>query len=412
MEVLLPKVDLSKVPVGWGSDATVKRLWAQYHGSGPVIANLTMDDEMDQKNEGVLSIVKVKNWQTIGARMAENDKLRWVLKHVHEKLMIELDELDANDSTHKVTYHFREWYKNAFYFPSDHKKLIKDEQWFEERAGETQVEFGLRIKEQTMEYRQHFGNSAGHNCGGCARNEPCDICGECYPLTYFSSTNSKGKYVTRASNGREYNRWPMRCANKLSQSIGLHTCNACGVRYMLFRKRQVELARKRRQNAHKSALSKLKYQQNMYAFPKFTPCGGRWSGIPLRLVTTQNNIPLEHLPQTSADCPITVCVIREDSKEMLASYVPGSNVYGTKKSNGCSKANRKRLRYELEKKQALMSESKAMKDKGKSNKYNKLMLESHKRAKRMEVSRQRTQFEHDFEKRLDELEAAERECFK
>lgn len=341
----VPFVD-SSIPAAWSYNAVFKRYWETYGPKTTWSFGVLTDGEEIGEDRATLSQLKIENWHLMGTMFEERDKLRWVLHQSDEKVMQELDRVDRKSKVHCPTVEFRSWYENAFYVPLEVSKLHgKANQWCGGRSvTESLEQYAVRIRDQTKEYRAYFGDSTSHRCGGCARNEPCDVCGEAYPLQYYSNKKSAtGAIVTTASNGRDYVRWQMRCSNKITQEMGLHVCSACGLRNTTYRERQVELAQSRRKRKACSVLAQKKYDKNPFSFPTFVPKHGRWKGVLLRLRVLQNGISTDELHETVKTVPITVEMIRVDTVEVLSSYSPGSKMYGTKTSNGCSVENRKRV---------------------------------------------------------------------
>jgi hypothetical protein len=333
----------------WGFDPQFK-LYVANCQADPIIKDLSDKEELRPENEQLLSKFKVEQWHAMVAGMPSPNLLRCALMQHELRLKKELEKIDRESNEHRPTYHFRQWLQNKFYYPSDPKQIKNSELGEHDPTLKEGVEeYVRRVRERSQEFRDYFGGSTGHRCGGCERNEPCDVCGERYPLEHFSNKkNSKGFIVTSTKNGKEYIRWMTRCSNVVMQNIGMHICSSCGLRHTTLRMRQVELAQSRKRKQGQSASAMAKYVKNPDAFPKFTPRFGKWQGIEMQLVVKSDTGKRldHHVEETPYTGVINVELVRTDTVEVLTSYKPGSSTYGTKKSNGCSKENRERLATE------------------------------------------------------------------
>jgi hypothetical protein len=277
----------------------------------------------------LLNRSNIVRWNRFVPTVNKPEMLRWILHQNQEHLSAILESIDATTlDTHKPTHHFREWVQGTFY-------------------AEEETEAAARtLYKETQEYRDHFGMSVGHACGGCNRNEPCDICGKSFPLDHYTGEiNEAGHHVTISAAGkRSSNLWQTRCSNQLTCNIGLHVCGACGAEFTYFRKELVKRAILRRKNAHKTPHKLRHYQNKSTAFSKFECVGGRFKGEWLQLTVEQNGALASSrdalLDEEEHPLEINLMHHSNTGTVVLDWYNLGS---GRKSSNGCSKMHREDL---------------------------------------------------------------------
>lgn len=382
------------IPQEWIYDSQFLKYWGMY---GPhkkwEIKALELEEEANESSP-TLTVYKLENWHGLCVLFEEREKLRWVLNQQPLRLKSVMEGIRRKSkAANQPLYEFEKWLKNKFVLTDSEKQYGS----LKRMEFESKESFTKRVEVSTKAYRKLFGGSTQHNCGPCERNEACDICGVVSPLDNYAEYES----------GEQKKRWKMRCSNILLQDIGLHVCGGCGLRYTTFRMRQVEMARKRRDQQNCSIAAKKKYEAAPDAFPKFTPVGGGWKGIELQLVVTLDGVIAEELnaAERAASKNNVVIYMIANQTRVVSSYSPG--VCGVKKSNGCTLENRERVKEEKQKR----SETKKSKTKKQNKKRSKQSAEPVKtKAARNNVVVKKPKWEVRLDNKLEELERLEQEA--
>ena len=185
-------------------------------------------------------------------------------------------------------------------------------------------QYRTRIEADALRFLRFHGGSSSHGCMDCFYNRPCHACGSKRPLDEYLADPVKHLGNWRGS-------W--RCVKPvLADSLGgVHICNACAMKHLLYRRVQIARARKRRARGRPSC-----------AFPVLTLNEGPQEGTQLRLEALD---PLTMLPLSETTNPIDDVHLRYSRKR------PGEEVWHvvhtqTNYRNGCTLANRKRLLVE------------------------------------------------------------------
>ena len=161
----------SAIPEGWKFEPAFQEYWKRYRpGVAWTMLPLTEEDELTA-DEYTLTRFKIVRWHSMGTMFNDRHKLRWVLRQSSSHLLSELKAIDDdNEHIHRPTYHFREWFENAFYVPTDSLQLYSKTPWFVPKGtNDSIVSFAVRLREQTAEYRMYFGVSEGHPSGAVSR---------------------------------------------------------------------------------------------------------------------------------------------------------------------------------------------------------------------------------------------------
>lgn len=219
----------------------------------------------------------------------------------------------------------------------------------------------------TREFRSHFGGSRSHSCLYCFLNEPCMACGVEQPVNKLINPDKKTeKFVSVTRDGRKYaGRWNAvwGCMSQMVRGNGLHLCHGCSVQTAMARVKEMDGRHANRIKQLKHAEEKLKknntqrnknslelHQQKFKDRPEpYLPIlvkHGQMKGARLQFRVQDNGVPTFKLPPEEVgkgDRDHTFVWIKEDGteEELPCVYYPGKD--GTKKGNGCSKANRKRI---------------------------------------------------------------------
>jgi len=334
----------------------------------------------------VLTIQGIISWNNSFAEFAKGmlPILREVLLLNSEHVYKLLDKLDVEfaELMPYPTEHFRVWLKNEFHWPEvggnamlednddivdmrntlskierERIRSIADPlsraRALRELKKEKTKKVATSVETRTRFFREHFGGSRQHRCLYCMLNHACHCCGTAYPVSKFVEVDDLEQFRTQTKAGLERaGVWDWRCCGSMVQEVGLHLCNACGLSKMVHRNRKLVQHRKNvakytaatalPTNQIKACrMNKLRLKAQKPLYDKMPVRGGGYKGQYLQLRIEQGGIPAQ---EQSPDCtePCVQQIFWGDV--LLTERTPGTN--GSKKSNGCSQINRKRLRNE------------------------------------------------------------------
>ena len=255
---------------------------------------------------------------------------------------------------------------------------------FKEVRNKLKVEVSREVEEHTRYYREHFGGSRKHSCLYCFLNHPCHCCGHEYPVQKFMEVDIDGDFRSHTKDGLERaGVWNWRCGSAMLQEVGMHICHACAVRNMVHRSRgvvqkrkdmtlyaeaQKELSDAQHHLDHTTLNPKIKEEKKQIAklkrnvktltgkvekkkikgekplYPKIAVVGGAFKRSYVQLRIEQGGKPVE---EQSPDCKDPIIQkfmwIKEGVEDIEVTHrIPGKD--GVKKTNGCWKSNRKRIK--------------------------------------------------------------------
>ena len=246
------------------------------------------------------------------------------------------------------------------------------------------------VEHRTRYFRDHYGGSRDHPCLYCSLNYPCHGCGKKYPVSKFVEVNDDDSFRTKTKEGLDKaGVWDWRCCGSVTKELGLHLCSACGVSHIVHRKREIKQQRK---DIKSSELAEQKLVQTQYhydqeivkldrsnkedkkkitqlnrslkkskenaenkktraerpRYQKLAVRGGGFKGNYIQMRILQGGQPAQFQSDDCQDPQIQQFFwVKEDGNDVFVTdREPGKN--GQKKSNGCSKVNRKRIHQEKE----------------------------------------------------------------
>jgi len=266
------------------------------------------------------------------------------------------------------------------------KDLKERSRVFREVRKKLNVEVCQEVEEHTRYFREHFGGSRKHSCLYCFLNHPCHCCGHEYPVQKFVEIDIDGDFRSHTKDGLERaGVWNWRCGSSMLQEVGLHICRACAFRNMVHRSRGVvqkrkdmkvyaeaqkelsdaqhhldhslttlnpkikeekkqitKLKRNVKTLTDKVEKKKIKGKKSLY--PKIAVVGGAFKRSYVQLRIEQSGKPVE---EQSPDCEDPIIQkfmwVKEGADDIeVTQRIPGKD--GAKKTNGCGKMNRKRIK--------------------------------------------------------------------
>ena len=357
-----------------------------------------------------------------------------------ETVLGKLDEKFAEDSA-QPTRCFRDWLENKFMFPVSTSNAVDNQESFKQvrRLREKTMEKRMKeevhsikddrrkkrevfkqvrtevaqmlceeMEEMTDDFRTEFGGSRKHACLYCFLNHPCHACGGKYPISKPIPTDGDGKFISATKSGKKYaGRWgdSFGCSTHIVRQSGIHLCHGCLVSSAMYRGRCVKAARKNRKNLEEMRkstdpgdLDKADTFENQM---KSDPCnkiyvrGGNYIGESLHFKIYQGEKLMVDQPE---DCDLSrrheMTWLKKDGTEVvLADAEQGKN--GARKSNGCSKANRERIREDKDAKRRKKREERLAKERAEEERRVAERLSQRRHDEKAAWSR------HEAEKRMD-----------